>query len=194
MGQEYWAYHGSDHFRAQKAGEFLPGGGGEDVVRLHLGAGKRYFRGYVNIDVQGDRLDKKGDIRKLDYPDESVDEILAVHVFEHFWADEVEGILKEWNRVLKPGGKLILEMPDLKKVLKLFEDPKSPVNLTYGALYGGYIFGSEGKTVEDLHKWIWTFDTLSVLAEKAGFECQEEVAQYHVPQRDFRIVCVKAVS
>ena len=56
-------------------------------MKLHLGCGKRLLDGCVNIDAIGG--DRQMDIRKLDYPDESVDEILAVHVWEHFWLKDV---------------------------------------------------------------------------------------------------------
>lgn len=194
MGQEYWAYHLTDHCREAKAGGVLAGVDRPDVVRLHLGAGNRYFRDYINVDVRGDRLDREADITSLPEGDGTVDEILLIHVFEHFWVDEADKILGEYYRVLKPGGRLVMEMPDLKKVLEFFKDPKAPLHVTYGALYGGYIFGSEGKTVEDLHKWCWTFETLAAIAKKVGFECEEGVPQYHLPQRDFRIVCVKPVQ
>lgn len=48
------------------------------------------------------------DIRKLgNFPDNFADEILDVHVVKHSWRWEVVEILKEWVRVLKPGGKII---------------------------------------------------------------------------------------
>ena len=163
------------------------------MVKLHLGAGKRYFRDYINIDLNGEGLDRRMDIRTLDYPDGSVDEIMLIHVWEHFWADEADAILKEYFRALKPGGKLIMEMPDIKKVLHFFTRPDAPVALTYRALYGGYINGEEAKCIESLHKWAWTYDTLAPLAEKVGFKCAEGVPQYHMVHRDFRIECTKEV-
>lgn len=43
----------------------------------------------------------------------SIDEILSVHVIEHFYFWEVHELLKSWKNLLKPGGLLILETPNL---------------------------------------------------------------------------------
>ena len=192
MGQsEPWVYHGTDHFRAQKARGVLASVDKPEVVRLHLGAGRKYFRDYINIDLKGPKLDLVQDIRTLPYGDETVDEILMIHVIEHIWATKVELYLKEYYRVLKKGGKLIMEAPDLRKVLEFFKQDDPPAGLTYGALYGEGALKEGEREIEDMHKWCWTYSTLRQVAEKVGFKTSEEVAQFHVPQRDFRIVCVK---
>jgi predicted SAM-dependent methyltransferase len=60
------------------------------VVRLNLGCGDKILEGYTNVDVAPERAGKLPDIicdiRKLDkFSDNFADEILAVHVVEHFW-------------------------------------------------------------------------------------------------------------
>jgi predicted SAM-dependent methyltransferase len=47
------------------------------------------------------------------FASDSIDEILSVHVVEHFWRWEVLDVLKEWVRVLKPNGSMIVECPNL---------------------------------------------------------------------------------
>ena len=49
----------------------------------------------------------------MSFDDNFSDEILASHVIEHFDFKEAFDVLKEWKRVLKVGGKLIIETPDL---------------------------------------------------------------------------------
>jgi len=56
--------------------------------------------------------DTKGDIRNLPFDDESCDEVVMLHVLEHFPAYEVGGLLKEISRVLKVGGEFIVAVPD----------------------------------------------------------------------------------
>lgn len=83
------------------------------VVKLHLGCGDQILAGYTNCDLYSDKADRKIDCSRLpDYNDNSVDEIYACHLIEHFDFKEGQEVLKEWHRVLKPGGKLILETPD----------------------------------------------------------------------------------
>ena len=60
------------------------------MIRLNLGCGDVPLPGYVNVDVVDERLGNKPDIvcdvRKLDaFESNCADEILAVHVIEHFW-------------------------------------------------------------------------------------------------------------
>lgn len=77
---------------------------------LNLGCGDHKLPGHVNLDI------KDGvDIRKLDYADNSVDEVYASHVLEHFGAEETHDVLKEWVRVLKPGGVIRIAVPDIRK-------------------------------------------------------------------------------
>lgn len=52
--------------------------------------------------------------------------ILSVHVIEHFWRWEALDVLREWLRVLKPGGVMILECPNLATACaELLKDPDS---------------------------------------------------------------------
>ena len=153
------------------------------MVRLHLGCGDKRFRGYVNVDSVGEP-DVKCDITALPFPAGCAEEIIAVHVFEHLFPWKALDILKHWHGILKPGGKLILEMPDLRRVLEYLKDPEAPLAYTMYALYGGEQTGR----LEDVHKWCWTFDTLKPALEAAGFRnVVEGRAHYHVQKRDFRI-------
>jgi predicted SAM-dependent methyltransferase len=62
-------------------------------VKLNLGCGDKILDGYVNVDVANERSGKQPDIicdiRNLNSFTDKSDEILAVHVVEHFWRWEV---------------------------------------------------------------------------------------------------------
>ncbi len=45
-----------------------------------------------------------------DIADESRDFLIAAHVLEHVW--DINGMVTEWKRILRPGGKLALVLPD----------------------------------------------------------------------------------
>jgi SAM-dependent methyltransferase len=88
-------------------------------LKLHLGCGDKYLEGYVNIDfppsehtVMHPKVDRVADIRTLNFPDGSVDEIRSHHMFEHFTRPVALGLLLTWRRWLKPGGVLVVETPD----------------------------------------------------------------------------------
>jgi len=110
-------------------------------LKLNLGCGSILLPGYVNIDLYNPLAQKQMDVRHLDYPDNSVDEIAAFHLFEHFSCFQANDILKEWNRVLVPGGKLILELPDILELCRNFE--KSNKNERYtllNCIYGTTVY------------------------------------------------------
>lgn len=163
------------------------------MTKLHLGCGRKILPGYINIDATCG--DKVMDIRKLtDYADNSVDEILAIHVWEHFWLKDVETIAAEWKRVLKPGGKLILEMPCLDKVIGYIVKQAThgfPIeaNMTIWAMYGD---PSTIRTEQDLHKWLWSYANIEALLRDTEFKNVEfKDPVYHVKDRDMRVEAIK---
>lgn len=156
-------------------------------MKLHLGCGKKRIEGYLNCDLKGSEYDC--DIRKLDFVDESAEEIMAIHVVEHFALPEVLDVMIEWNRVLKPGGKLIIELPCWDKV-KLLIANDQPDNMTRWALYGDPRTHVDGYPA--MHKWCWSYDEIEYLLKEAGFkEVTRETPQYHVPVRDMRLEAIK---
>src|SRR5688500_2160190 len=87
-------------------------------LRLNLGCGDKILPGYVNVDVVEARAGVKPDVicdlhDLSPFASDSADEILSVHVIEHFWRWEVADIVREWVRVLKPGGRMVVECPNL---------------------------------------------------------------------------------
>ncbi len=49
------------------------------------------------------------DATRLDYPDGSVDRLIATHVLEHL--PNPVNVLREWNRVVRPGGVISIVLP-----------------------------------------------------------------------------------
>lgn len=164
-------------------------------LKLNLGCGDKILPGYVNIDVVDERAKKKPDIQhditKIHelYDKDSVDEILAVHVIEHFYLWEVHDLLSSWKSILKPGGRIVLEAPDLQKaVYHLINNPGKP-QLSMWALYGD----PSWKDPLMCHKWAYTPDSLAFILEQVGFkDTHEEPAQFKLKNiRDMRVVGTK---
>lgn len=91
-------------------------------LRLHLGCGAINCPGFVNVDG-------------IDYPyvhyvqslthltrfrDASVAFIYSSHTLEHFPRAQTVSILQEWYRVLVPGGKLCVSVPDFDCILDIY--------------------------------------------------------------------------
>lgn len=156
-------------------------------MKLHLGCGNKRFEGYLNIDLQGSELDC--DIRKLPFDDEYSEEIVAIHVVEHFMITEVADILKEWRRVLKPGGILTIELPCWDKVQEHIKKG-SPDNMTRWPLFGDPRTHVDGFPA--VHKWCYSRQEMGNLLKHVGFtEVIEETPKFHVPSRDMRWISKK---
>jgi len=78
-----------------------------DAIKLNLGSGDYPIDGYENIDRKTGQ-----EVYPLAMPDACAEEIRASHVLEHFSHRKVEDVLREWVRVLKPGGILKIAVPD----------------------------------------------------------------------------------
>lgn len=135
----------------------------------------------------------QADIRALPQQDNSADRIAAVHVIEHFYQWEVADVLKEWLRVLKPGGKLILELPSLDRVfnhifLRMKKGEAPAPFFSWLPLWGDPFY----KRPEMTHKWGYFKADMPLILGRAGFvNIAEEEARYHFPARDMRFVAFK---
>jgi predicted SAM-dependent methyltransferase len=83
-------------------------------VRVNLGSGLLPLPGYVNVDAHED-ADIKGDFRKLNLKD--VDEALMSHALEHISHTETIEVLERIRSWLNPGGKITVEVPDMKAIM-----------------------------------------------------------------------------
>lgn len=170
---------------------------GTGLIRLNLGCGDKILEGYVNVDIADERAGKKPDIicdiRKLTLPDAYADEAMAIHVVEHLWRWDVVDVLREWHRVLKPGGKLVLECPNLitacQEVLKnpdMAALPGKEGQRSMWVLYGDPAW----KDPLMCHRWGYTPASLGAVMQEAGFvNIRQEPAQFKMREpRDMRVV------
>lgn len=166
-------------------------------VHLNIGCGAKTWPGFVNIDFPGNWSGKKPDvecdIRAIPLSDNHADSAYAIHVLEHFYRYETEDVLKEWIRLLKPGGKLIIEVPCLDKVLNQFNnciakkkelDPQA----TMWRLYGDPKY----KDPAMVHKWCFPVQELIAVMEHVGLQnVAYSDPEYHHQQCDMRITGTK---
>ena len=80
-------------------------------MKLHLGCGNDYRKGYINCDVSSDvNPDKVVDLeKKLPFGDNSVDDVLANHVLEHVY--NFVPLMHELNRICKKNSKIKIKVP-----------------------------------------------------------------------------------
>lgn len=172
-------------------------------IRLNLGCGDKILPGFINVDLvderAGNKPDVQCDIRNLTvFQDNYADEVMTVHVIEHFYYWEAAKVLREWVRVLKPGGKMIIECPNLltacQEVLNNPEQATGPGpegQRTMWVLYGD----PQWQDPLMCHKWLYTPQSLAKLMSECGLtDIRQEPAQFKLREpRDMRLVGIKTV-
>lgn len=164
------------------------------MIKLHLGCGDRYIPGFVHIDIiDAEHIDHCCPVDHLDFADNSVGLIYASHVLEHFGRFEVDAVLKEWFRVLEPGGILRLSVPDFVAVVEMYESEglQDGMSGLVGLICGGQ------RNPYDFHKIIFDEPFLTTLLRRAGFrECRrwdwrktehahiDDFSQAYLPHKD----------
>lgn len=148
-----------------------------DKVMLNIGCGTDYKEGWINIDNNSDnninRLDLNWDLRySLPFADNSVDFIFNEHFIEHLTVEESQKSIKDFMRVLKPGGVMRIAMPDMEDVIELYNDPnwkKRPVIKNHGL---GFVQTKAEMVNMSFswwgHKWLYDWEELKRRLKEAG--------------------------
>lgn len=148
--------------------------------RLHVGGTCRCEGWEVLNAIPGPAVDHVGNAKDLtDFASESIAAIYASHVLEHFdYVNEIDAVLSEWFRVLKPGGQLFISVPDLETLAHLFIDKNRLSEddrfLVTRMMFGGHIdsfdYHQSGLSEEILFRYLRT----------AGFGSIERVDDFGI--------------
>ena len=197
---------GRDHspFACGRAWAEALGDAGVPTLKLNLGCGDKILPGYVNVDVAEARAGMRPDVicdlhDLVPFADNCADEILSVHVVEHFWRWEVRDILREWMRVLKPGGRMIVECPNLLSACGTFlQNPDQFSREDQNGQRTMWVFYGDPAWKDPLmiHRWGYTPESLKQLLAEVGLgDVRQEPAQFKQREpRDMRIVGLKPAA
>lgn len=147
-------------------------------MKINIGCGKQTWADFFCVDaVRHPRARRAPDLlhafkfngevlaNPLPLPDAGADEVHSYHFLEHVYRWEAPALVREFHRLLKPNGLLVLELPNIAAAAK---------NLLAGmddqmAMWP--LYGDPGhKDPFMCHRWGYTPATLVALLEAAGFE------------------------
>lgn len=173
-------------------------------LRLNLGCGDKILPGYVNVDVAvsraGERPDVICDLRRLEpFATACCDEVIAIHVVEHFWRWEIVDVLREWVRVLRPGGLMVLECPNLISACEaVLAEPETAARADQqGQRSMWALYGDPGwRDPLMCHRWGYTPGSLREVMEQVGLaNVRQEPARFKLREpRDMRLVGEKPME
>lgn len=147
-------------------------------MKLDIGGGRHAYdqQVYTVVDAY---LEQPGYIKawawEIPLPDASVEEIFSSHMLEHVHREMVLPTLREWHRLLQPGGLLHLETPDLEYCVRTWLEAPEDHPEKWG-FYLHRIFGGQ-TSVGDDHLTGFTLPRLCALVTEAGFT-QLQTARY----------------
>jgi hypothetical protein len=96
----------------------------------------------------------------LGLPDEAAGEIRCSHTLEHFPHAQTLEVLREWVRVLAPGGLLRVAVPDFDQIIQLYQEgAEAPIE--------AWIMGGQ-QDERDYHHALFNAECLGALLEAAG--------------------------
>jgi predicted SAM-dependent methyltransferase len=185
-------------------------------MKLNIGSHSVKLDGFLNVDIEPfDGVDVVCDITQVPWKfkfinegenvspmpfsgENFVDEIVMVEVLEHISFHDTDKVLKEIYRVLKPGGKIHIQVPDCGSMMEMFAEdakggnfekmisdqmPHKPRSLEEALKIreetGAYVHptrflmafcGAQKYGVPDIHKNIFWKEKLQDNLEEAGFE------------------------
>jgi predicted SAM-dependent methyltransferase len=147
------------------------------VVRVHFGCGTIADPRFINVDARifshVHYVTRSPLMPAL--PASSADMIYACHVFEHISHRTQASVLSRWHEILKPGGQLLLSVPDFDKVVGVYSRGERGFNWMQHVLMGGQHYSGE------FHFALFNQARLGGLLLQAGFS---NVREWHPRDED----------
>ena len=146
--------------------------------KLHIGGKVRVPGWEVLNALPGPYVDHLGNANDLSqFPDNTFSAIYASHLVEHLdYVNELTATLKDWCRVLVPGGKVYISVPDLDVLARLFLDKKQLTSRdrfrVMRMMFGGHV------SPYDYHQVGLAWDFLSGYLQEAGFTQIDRVENF----------------
>lgn len=144
-------------------------------LKLDIGSSIERVEGYTSVDLYMP-AEIRDDVTKLEqFTNESVEEVRVYHLLEHLKTDDVPIALGQIFRVLKPHGKIEIEVPDL---VWLLEDFLNTPEMERWGWKLQTLFGMQNHEGE-FHRTGFSGPRLRQLLIRAGFEDVVSVCKFN---------------
>jgi predicted SAM-dependent methyltransferase len=151
-----------------------------ELIRLEVGSGGNPRPGYVHLDIdlKAKHLEIHSSTNAIPLMNESVIELLSINMLEHIEWTMVRKTLKEWGRVVTPGGSIKIHVPDIEWLITFFKDSKDdwkknvgnqPLNAAEDKweYLNHYVMSTN--TAYNMHRSVFTEKMLYGLLTEVGF-------------------------
>ena len=147
-----------------------------ELIKLHVG-GHEKRDGWKILDIEArPEVDFVGDIANLDaFADESCSEIYCSHVLVRVSQAQIFGTIGGLYRILAPGGRLYVSVPDLETLAWLFLNPGHDATARFQVMRR--MFGAQSDE-HDFHKVGLYFELMQAYLRDAGFSAIEHVQTF----------------
>lgn len=148
-----------------------------DGIKLHIGGREKRDDWMILDAIESPIVDFVGNCTDLSFlPDASCAEVYASHVLEHLGYDsDLPRTLVGIHRILKPGGRLRVSVPDLDILCRLFVHPSLDGESRFQVMR--MMFG--GRTTEyDVHHAGLNFEFLATYLQQVGFRDIQRVQNF----------------
>lgn len=172
-------------------------------MKVNFGCGKKILDGWFNIDAELHPCAERSPellfemrfadgklIEQIPLDDGCADELQSIHVIEHFHRFNADAVIGEFKRLLRPGGRLVLECPNIESAARNLLAGMGD-NMSMWPLYGSPKSGSPFVS----HLWGYTPKTLSALVAFHGFKdihSAVPLTHHSRSNRDMRVEAVRA--
>jgi predicted SAM-dependent methyltransferase len=157
------------------------------TLRVNVGCGDFPLAGWLNIDEAEDSAaDMVRRVPPLPFDDNDVTELYAGHFFEHLTPEDANAFLDEAMRVLAPGGRLGLMVPDTREVMRRYVlDEPAPMEYPTGVWHDFRDLDEMCRVVifstvqRSRHQWVYDKFTLTRKLTEHGFVVDGEFDRHN---------------
>lgn len=166
-------------------------------MKLELGCGDKPTEGYLHQDiasVNGTKLDYECSSDKIDLPDNSLEEIIALGVMEHMNEEDFKKTFVNMCRMLADGGAFLFDVPDMKYWFKYAVDNINGYDAPFEAKHIENTILGWRRFPGDEHKSFWWLEKMEEFLVKTlgvdnlwkyDFDFDIDSRPYMFTSRDF---------